>query len=127
MSNESADRITDAELEVMKVLWKEDQALPVNAIRDALKYSRGWEATTVKTLVSRLVEKQVLLQEKRNVFYYSSAISKREYEAWAARDLIKRVYNGSAKALMAALVDSDGLSREDIDELKRMFDEGTQA
>lgn len=124
MSDESANRISEAELEVMKVLWAEGQALPVTALREKLRTSRGWEPTTVKTLVTRLCQKGALKQEKKKVFYYAPLISREEYDAWATRDLIRRLYNGSAKALVSALVSSDGLTKDDIDELRRMFDEG---
>ena len=116
-----ADKISDSELEVMKLLWQTGDALSVTEIREALQRSRGWEATTVKTLVSRLVSKGALLQEKRNVFYYSPAISEREYNARVTDNLIRRLYHGSAKDLVAALVHSEGLSPADLDELRAMF------
>ena len=121
MSDSLADRISDSELEVMKLLWQAEDALPVTEIREALQRSRGWEATTVKTLVSRLVSKGVIAQEKRNVFYYSPRITEQEYNAWATGNLIRRLYNGSAKDLVAALVHSEGLTRRDLEELQAMF------
>ena len=121
MQNQLADKISDSELEVMKVLWQAGDALPVTEIRETLQKTRGWEATTVKTLVSRLVSKGVIRQEKRNVFYYSPLISEREYNGWATRHLIERLYNGSARELVAALVHSDGLSQADLEELREMF------
>ena len=116
-----ADKISDSELEVMKVLWRAGDALPVTVIREALQKSRGWEATTVKTLVNRLVSKGVILQEKRKVFYYSPLISEAEYNNWATGDLIQRLYNGSARDLVAALVQSNGLTPDDVEELRLMF------
>jgi BlaI family penicillinase repressor len=121
MSDSLADKISDSELEVMKLLWQAEDALPVTEIREALQRSRGWEATTVKTLVSRLVSKGVIAQEKRNVFYYSPRITEQEYNAWATGNLIRRLYNGSAKDLVAALVHSEGLTRRDLEELQAMF------
>ena len=121
MSITLADKISDSELEVMKLLWQAEDALPVTEIREALQRSRGWEATTVKTLVSRLVSKGVIAQEKRNVFYYSPRITEQEYNAWATGNLIRRLYNGSAKDLVAALVHSEGLTRRDLEELQAMF------
>ncbi len=121
MTNSLADKISDSELEVMKLLWQAEDALPVTEIREALQRSRGWEATTVKTLVSRLVSKGALGQEKRNVFYYSPMITEKEYNAWATDSLIRRLYNGSARDLVAALVHSEGLTAEDLDELRKMF------
>ena len=121
MSDSLADKIADSELEVMKLLWQAEDALPVTEIREALQRSRGWEATTVKTLVSRLVSKGVIAQEKRNVFYYSPRITEQEYNTWATQGLIRRLYHGSAKDLVAALVHSEGLSRQDLEELQAMF------
>ena len=121
MQNELAGKISDSELEVMKLLWQAGDALPVTEIRETLQRTRGWEATTVKTLVSRLVSKGALRQERRNVFYYSPLITEREYNAWATDSLVRRLYNGSARELVAALVRSEGLTQQDIEELRTMF------
>jgi predicted transcriptional regulator len=52
---------------------------------------------------------------------YSPRISEAEYNDWATHDLISRVYHGSARDLVAALVRSDGLTQSDIDELRDLF------
>lgn len=116
-----ASKISDSELEVMKVLWEAGDALPVTEIRTRLHDRKGWEATTVKTLVNRLHTKGVIQQEKRNVFYYRPLISEEAYSDWAAQDMVDRLFKGSARNLIATLVKSEGLSAEDIDELKAMF------
>ena len=121
MSNDLACKITGSELEVMKLLWRAENALPVTEIREKLQKSKGWEPATIKTLVGRLVSKGAVCQEKRNVYYYSPLISEKEYNSWATDDLIDRLYNGSARNLVAALVHSDGLTREDLEELRNMF------
>ena len=119
--NKSVEKISDSELEVIRVLWEAGDALPITEIRRSLQSSKGWEATTSKTLVQRLCAKGVLAQEKRNVFYYSPLVSEQEYNDWATGDLIRKLYRGSAKELVAALVRSDGLSKSDVDELRAMF------
>ena len=121
MNDPLAGKITDSELEVMKVLWEADAPLPITQIRMALQERMGWEATTIKTLVQRLCSKQALAQEKRNVFYYRPLISQEEYQAWATNDLIRRLYRGSARNLVAALVHSDKLSNDDMQELRDFF------
>ena len=120
MSNNLAYKITGSELEVMKLLWRAENALPITEIREKLQKTKGWEPATIKTLVGRLVNKGVVRQEKRNVFYYSPLITEKEYSTWATEDLISRVYNGSARNLISALVNSDGLTQEDLDELRQM-------
>ena len=87
---------------------------------------RGWEATTTKTLVQRLCNKGAVAQEKRSVFYYRALISEKEYNDWATGDLIRRLYRGSAKDLVAALVHSDELNAADVEELRAMFREDTK-
>ena len=121
MSDNLASKITDSELEVMKLLWCAKDALPVTAIREQLQESKGWEPATIKTLISRLVSKGAVRQEKRNVYYYSPVITEKEYSSWATKDLITRIFNGKARDLVASLVNSDGLSQEDIAELREMF------
>ncbi len=121
MTENLASKITDSELEVMKLLWCAKDALPVTAIREQLQESKGWEPATIKTLISRLVSKGAVLQEKRNVYYYSPAITEKEYSSWATKDLITRIFNGKARDLVASLVNSDGLSQEDLAELRDMF------
>ena len=115
------EKISDSELEVMKVLWEAGDALPITEIRTVLQARRGWEATTVKTLVSRLVTKGALQQEKRNVYYYRPLIGREEYSDWAAQDLVDRLFKGSARRLVATLFKSDGLSAADLKELRDMF------
>lgn len=116
-----AERISDSELEVMKLLWMAEDALTSTEIRESLQQSVGWEATTIKTLISRLVHKEAISQEKRNVFYYRPLITETEYKCWATGRLINKLYRGSAKDMVAALVDSQGLSEGDIAELREFF------
>ena len=120
MSN-LAEKISGSELEVMKVLWEAEDALPLTDIRTTLQSRFEWSDPTVKTLLRRLCEKNVVAQEKRKVFYYTPRITEEEYNAWAAKDLVDRLFKGSARNLVATLVKSDGLTEDDIGELRNMF------
>ena len=120
---EIMEKITDSELEVLKVLWASDSALPLSAIRSSLQAAMKWEAATIKTLLARLVAKSAVLQEKREVFYYSPLVTEEAYNAWATTRLINRLYKGRASNLVAALLNTDGISKEDITELRQMFSE----
>lgn len=116
-----AERISDSELEVMRLLWEAGTPLPISDIRIALQQHKGWEPTTVKTLVTRLLSKEVIAQEKRKVFYYRPLLSQEEYKHWATNRLIDKLYRGSARNLVAALVNSESLSEDDIQELRDFF------
>ena len=117
-----AEKISDSELEVMHVLWDAGAPLPVADIRRELQARRGWESTTIKTLVQRLVTKGAIAQEKREIYYYTPLVTDKEYNDWATERLVRKLYRGSAKNLVAALVRADELTKEDIDELRSMLE-----
>ena len=119
--NELAEKISGSELEVLKVLWEAGDALPLTDIRQTLQGRFAWSDPTVKTLLRRLCDKGVVEQEKRNVFYYRPLISQEAYNSWAAGDLVARLFSGSARNLVAALVRSKGLTEADVEELRAMF------
>ena len=119
--NEVSEKISESELEIMQLLWHSENPLPLRVIRKSLQQSTRWEATTIKTLLQRLVTKRAVLQEKREVFYYSPLISEEEYNNWATAKLLKRLYQGRARDLAAALVNAEELTKDDIDELRKMF------
>ena len=123
MLEKTMEKITDSELEVLKILWAADSALPLSVIRSSLQKATEWEAATIKTLLARLVSKNAVLQEKKEVFYYSALVSEEEYNTWATARLINRLYKGRASNLVAALLNTDGISKDDIAELRQMFTE----
>ena len=119
--NQLAEKISDAELSIMQVLWDAEEGLSMTELRRRVQQRTTWGSTTVKTLVQRLTAKGVLRQEKREVFYYIPLITEAEYNASANKRFINRVYRGSARDLVAALLRSNDLSDEDVSELRELF------
>ncbi len=117
-------KITDSEVEVMRVLWEAGEPLPVAGIRKKLEQSSRWESSTIKTLLRRLCEKGVVEAVKKEVFYYSPRVSEKEYNDYTTKVLIDRLYSGSAKNLVASLIGNNKLERADIEELRNMFKVG---
>ena len=114
-----AEKIQDAELEVMQVLWNSPQPVPLIEIRRALADKCGWEDSTVKTLLRRLCEKGAVELERRGM--YRAVITRAEYSRWSARRLIGKVFEGSAKKLVASLLSDGQLTEADIAELSAML------
>lgn len=114
--------ISQAELDVMDVLWTES---PLAASDVASRLSRkSWNIRTVKTLLSRLVEKQVIGTEQDGRRYlYSPLVSKEDYARGAVRKLTDRLFGGRAAPLVAHLAESDGLSDQDIADLEALLEE----
>lgn len=113
--------VSDAELEILEVLWSADRALNASEIRSQLNESKNWERTTVLTLIQRLVKKGVIAQEKREVYYYQPCIRREEYVREETRNFVDKFFQGSSRNLAAALVDSKALTKEDIEALRSYF------
>lgn len=116
-----SDKISDSELEVMRVLWEAQEALPLTAIRQTLRERMGWEDSTIKTLLARLHKKGVVAQEKRGVYYYTALVEEAEYNASTTQALIDRLFAGSARELVASLVSNRQLTPQDIEELRALL------
>ena len=121
MMNLLVSKITDSELEIMRILWAAGDALPIAAIRQTLEKTSVWESSTIKTLLRRLCEKGVVSFIKKDVFYYSTKVTENEYNEYTTQVLINRLYRGSAKNLVASLVSENKLDKNDIEELRSMF------
>jgi len=119
-----ADKISDSELEVMRILWREGKAISFSDIRVELQSLRGWDKSTINTLIRRLADKGVISAGKQDVIYYTPNISRAEYTQTQEKNMLNKLYDGSAKNFVAALCDSGKLSEADIDELKKYFQMG---
>ncbi len=114
-------KISDAELEVMRILWREKQAVSFSAIRAELSDKMGWEKSTIATLLRRLQKKGALSVQEKEIHYYMPNIAKEDYVALKKRSLIDKLYDGSTKNFVAALCRSGELTEADLDELKMYF------
>ena len=121
--NDNAKKIQDAELEVMQALWKAEGPVPLIDIRRQLSAKCGWEDSTVKTLLRRLCAKGAVGQEKDGVFRYRPLVSRAAVGGSRARRLIDKLYAGSARDMVAALVAGEELGREDIAQLRALLEE----
>lgn len=120
--NKLAGKIQDAELEVMRVLWEAGKALPLIEIRRELSQRCGWEDSTIKTLLRRLQIKGIVKLEQRGI--YNAVVTEKEYNQWAMHTFVNKIFEGSAKKLVAALVSDGQLDEQDIAELSVLFNAG---
>lgn len=123
MSTENIITIGEAELEIMKVIWRAKEPIGSAEIGKAVE-SHGWKRTTVATFLARLVEKGAIAAERRGkALYYTPLITAKEYKKSQVKSLISNVFDGSARELVASLFEEKALSDNDIEELKAIFDD----
>lgn len=117
------DRISDAELAVMEILWAES---PITATDVAARLAgdRDWSITTIKTLLSRLLAKSAVgyAQDGRR-FLYSPLVAREDYVTGESRRLVDRLFGGKFMPLVAHLAEQEKLSDDDITEIERLLRE----
>lgn len=113
--------ISKAELEIMKVLWRTD-GLGAAEVHEALEDVQDWNIRTVKTMLSRLVDKGALktTPEGRR-FRYHATVSEADYKQTATGQFVDRIFAGRAAPLVAHLADARGLTDQDIEELEALL------
>lgn len=112
-------KISEAEYEIMEIIWNEEGEVTTADIIDKLGNDNTWKHTTILTLAKRLVDKNVLkVRKKGKINYYTHIISKDEYKSYQANGFIEDMYDGSVKSLVASLYNNKKITEEDIKELK---------
>ena len=115
-------QISDAEFEVMDVIWKY-APISTNEITDRLAKTKDWSPKTIYTMLSRLEKKGVITHEKESrVFVYAPCVQKRDYIEAESRTLANRFFDGAMNQMVVSFLDSKALSAEDLDELQRILD-----
>ena len=117
-------QVSDSELELLKIIWASGGTALYAQIMEKLTQSgHTWQKNTVITLLSRLVEKGFLKTGKigrRNE--YTAVVSEADYPAPQTQALVNKLYEGSARDLVAALIRREALSAQDFQELKRFWE-----
>lgn len=115
------ERISDAEFAVMEVLWDESP-LTAAEVAERVPAERSWNIRTVKTMLSRLLEKGALAHEEDGRRYlYRPAVHREDYVARESRRLIDRMFGGKVTPLVAHLAERDHLSPKDIEEIEALL------
>lgn len=117
------ERISDAEHAVMEALW-DQSPLTATDVADRVAPSRGWSANTVKTLLGRLLAKNVIAADEDGRRYqYRPLVAREDYVAGESRRMIDRLFGGKLMPLVAHLAQRDALSEQDIAEIEALLKE----
>lgn len=114
-------QITEAEYEVMKIVWKY-APINTNEITEKLLATSSWSAKTIQTLIKRLVNKGALAYEKNSrVFVYTPLVKESEYISQESNSFLNHYYNGDITAMLSAYIENDKLSETEIETLRSLL------
>lgn len=124
MAKNSLPRPTDAEIEILRVLWQRGPCT-VREVQDTLNEAKPTGYTTVLKLMQIMTDKGLVRRDERQrAHVYEARLAQEQTQQQMVSDLLERVFNGSASNLvMQALATSKTTSSEELTEIRRMLDE----
>lgn len=116
-------RISDAELEVMKIIWKEKEVTSIEVIKNLKNFN--WNDNTVRTLINRLISKKAVGISKKEgkTYTYVPLIKENEYRLKRSETFLKQFYKGSLKDMVLNFIDNNQLSEKEWQELANKVNE----
>ncbi len=122
MAEARGPRPTDAELEILKVLWRRGPST-VREVFDALSESKQTGYTTVLKFMQIMSEKGLVRRdESERAHRYEAAIPEEETQRQMVGDLLSKVFDGSAKRLVMQALSSERAGAAELEEISRLLD-----
>lgn len=117
---------TELELQILKILW-ENSPLTARRIRDVLaERGRDLAHTSVITTLQKMVGKQQLTQldpVEGKAFRFEPRVSEAQVSGGMLGDLVNRVFDGSAEAVLMRLFDLKDVNEDEIKRLRRLLNQ----
>ncbi len=116
-------RPTDAELEILTVLWSRG-ATTVREVLETISARKPTQYTTVLKTLQIMAEKGLVSRDETQRAHIYEAAKPREWtQQQLAGDLLQRAFNGSARSLMVGVLSARKASKAELAELRRLLDE----
>jgi len=116
-------RMGRMQVRIMKVLW-EKQSASAREITDALGLEQAVAHSTVQTLLRKLEAKGAVRHEKIDrTFVFHPTVDRRSVARGATRELLERVFGGSAAGLVAHLLKEEKIPRKELQEIRNLIDD----
>lgn len=114
-------QISEAEFEVMKIVWK-SAPINTNEITERLLKTTTWSAKTIQTLIKRLVTKGALTYEKQGrIFVYTPLVEENEYINQQSNSFLDRFYDGDISVMVSTYLENNQLSETELQHLRSIL------
>ena len=117
-------RPTDAELEILTVLWSIGGPATVRDVYNVITRRRPAQYSTVLKFMQIMAEKGLVRRdESQRAHVYEAARSRERTQQQLAGDLLERAFSGSAKALLIGALSARKATKAELGELRKLLDE----
>ena len=114
-------QISDAEWQVMKIIWMQGEQTSTDLIK-VLEKTFSWSKSTIQTLLARLVEKECLTREKQGKsFVYSSLLTPDDSRGLMVQDIKDKLCSRRIKLLLADLIEECDFTLADLEGLEEVI------
>ena len=114
-------KISDAEWQVMRVLWRKSP-VTVREVIEVLSKKTTWKPETIRTLVNRLTKKKAIgFEKKGRRHYFYPLLSEQECVKADTDSLLARTGTTILKPILAAFIKKEQLSNKEIEELRQIL------
>ena len=118
--------LSKAEYDILRILWKNGRNT-VREVHDAITETTGWAYTTTKTMMDRMVTKELLKREDfHGIYLYSPLVSRPAGLAKLVKFFADRVLETDAGTVVSMFAGSKAISPEEIKELERLLQEDNE-
>jgi BlaI family transcriptional regulator, penicillinase repressor len=124
MARQKSPALTDAESQVMSVLWRASQA-SVSEVMGALSGTRAVSYSTVQTILRILETKGYVAHVKvARAFVYRPVVDERQARRRALRHLVTRLFEGSPTLLVLNVLEDEEIDPVEREQLKKLIERG---
>ena len=114
-------QISEAEFEVMKIVWR-SAPINTNEITERLLKTTTWSAKTIQALIKRLVTKGALTYEKQGrIFVYTPLVKENEYINQQSNSFLDRFYDRDISAMLSTYLENNQLSETELQHLRSIL------
>ena len=115
-------KLTEAEWQIMNALWQKHPAT-AREIMERLDRRVKWAYTTIKTMLTRLVEKDAVSEVKQgNTSVYEPMVSQQKARLSAFRSLLDQAFDGAVGPLVHFLAEEKQLTAKEKKELRKILE-----
>lgn len=115
------EKLFDSEAKVMEIIWEKNR-ISAKDISLIAAETIGWNKNTTYTVIKKLEAKGFIRREDPG-FICTPLVSKSQIQKVEAASLVKKVFDGSRKALFSALLEDEPLTEEEVNELRKLIDD----
>ncbi len=120
-------KLTEAEWQIMNALWQKHPAT-ARDIMDRLPEEVNWAYTTIKTMLTRLVEKKAVGEVKQgNTSVYEPLVSQQRARLSAFRSLLDQAFDGAVGPLVHFLAEQEQFTAKEKAELKKILESDAES